>query len=424
MSRVKVGIIGIGDRGVSFVHNFQQFPDLAEVAGVYDTNLPRIEAMAKHHSFPEVPRYDKWEDFTAGAEYDLVLVTTPDNTHPDVITQCLSAGYHTFADKPLANTPEGLTRIMEAYDRAGRMLLMGFNLRYHNLNRKMKQIALSGALGDIKVGACHHTEEGMRYFRRWHKFRAKSGGLVIHKGCHQLDIMNWILGSYPVEVYAQGDLAVYKGDKTVAGCHVCDELRDCPFSRKLDYATAKQLHANYISPSSLDGYHRNYCPIGNDADVPDYYLVTVRYANGARANYNEIHFTAKSRAEWSFFGDRGEMLSSRDGGSTVITGSHITGEKAVHEVPPARGGHGGADPAMTAAMICSVMEDRSYMPPPEAGVRSSVIGIAAMRSIDEGRPVKIEELIPMEYVERESGEGFLEDPPLEALGYERARAGT
>ena len=130
MRRIKVGIIGIGDRGVGFTRNFREYEDLAEVAGIYDMNPRRAEAMARHHDFEQVPRYDKWEDFVKGDRYDLVLVTTPDDTHPEVVSKCLEAGYHTFADKPLASTPEGLIRIMEAYDKADRMLLMGFNLRY------------------------------------------------------------------------------------------------------------------------------------------------------------------------------------------------------------------------------------------------------------------------------------------------------
>jgi predicted dehydrogenase len=421
MSKIKVGIIGIGDRGVSFVRNFAEFPDLAEIAGIYDTNGPRLEAMAQQHKFVHIPRYNDWREFVASTRHDLMLVTTPDDTHPDVISRCLSEGYHVFADKPLANSAQGLIKIMDAYDRSGRMLLMGFNVRYSNLSRKMKEIAQRGELGNIKVGVCFHPEQGIRYFRRWHKFRAKTNGLVIHKGCHQLDIMNWIIGSYPVEVYAQGGLAVYKGDKTVAGCHVCSDLPRCPYARKLDYASAQQLYRLYVDPSAVDGYHRNYCPISNDADVPDHYLVTIRYANGARASYTEIHFSGKSRVEWSFFGDQAEMAAGRAGESTVTRINHITGEVVTYDVPPSRGGHGG-DPAMTLAMIVSVMKGRSLMPPPEAGVRSSAIGIAAMKSIDEGRPVRIEELLPLELLQRGPDGDLQDEVSFEALGYERAKA--
>ena len=419
VKRIKIGIIGIGDRGVSFVHNFREYEDMAEVAGIFDTNRPRMEAMAKWHNFPSIPCHDTWEDFVKAAEYDLVLVTTPDDTHPEVISRCLESGYHVFADKPLASTPEGLVRIMEAYDRADRMLLMGFNVRYSNLSRKMKEIAQRGELGDIKVGVCHHPEHGIRYFRRWHKYRAKTGGLVIHKGCHQLDILNWIIGSHPVEVYAQGALAVFKGDRDVKGCHVCEDLPSCPFARKLDYRTAQKLHDMYIAPAALDGYTRNYCPFSSDADVPDFYLVTIRYANGARATYNEIHFAGRSRAEWSFFGDKAEM-SARSGSMAVERIAHLTGESAKYDVAPAQGGHGGADPVMTLQMIVSVMKGESFMPPPEAGVRSSIIGIAAIRSIDEKRPVAIDELIPMEYVTRAPDADLHQEAAMERMGYDGA----
>jgi predicted dehydrogenase len=418
IEKVKVGIIGMGDRGISFIYNFREFSDIAEIAGVYDRNRPRLEAVARHHNFTEVPRHDTWESFVAGSSYDLVLVTTPDDTHPEVVCRCLKQGYDIFCDKPLSNTPEGLVQIMKTYDQTKRMFLMGFNVRYHNQSRKMKQIAQRGELGDIKVGVCVHPEHGIRYFRRWHKFREHSVGLVIHKGCHQLDIMNWIIGSYPVEVYAQGETAVFKGDKKVEGCHVCADLVECPHARRLGYKGARQIYESYIGPSELDGYHRNYCPIAPDVSVPDFYIVTVRYANGARASYQEIHFAGRSRAHYSFFGDKGEMSAPAfDGSQGIARIDRLSGEKVNYEIPPAQGGHGGADPAMTLTMINSVIQGKSLMPPPEAGVRSSIIGIAAMRSIAENRPVRVEELVPMEYLSRCPDPGVHDDASMEAYGY-------
>ncbi len=420
MKRIKIGVIGMGDRGTGLLRLFRAHEDIVEVTGVYDTNRLRLEAMAKYMNFEDVPLHDTWEEFVKGERHDLMVVATPDDTHPDVIVKCLESGYHTFADKPLANTAEGLTRIMEAYDKADRMLLMGFNLRYLGVSRKMKEIAQRGELGDIKVGTCVHPVQGIRYFRRWHKYRAKSGGLVIHKGCHHIDIMNWVMASHPVEVYAQGGLAVFKGDKTVAGCHVCKDLPGCPYSRSLDYRVAQKLHDMYIGPSELDGYTRNYCPISSDADVPDFCLVTIRYANGACATYNEIYFSGKSRADWSFFGDKAQLSTQRGDGTSLERIGLLSGESAVYRVPVAKGDHGGADPAMAEAVVLSVIQGESRMAPPEAGVRSSVIGIAAMKSIDENRPVKIEELLPMEFVTRAPETAVREAAASEGMGYAAA----
>lgn len=419
MQRIKAGIIGIGDRGVSFIRNFRDYQDLAEIAGIFDTNRPRMEAMARHYDFRQVPLHDSWETFTSSADYDLMIVTTPDDTHPEVVTRCLDAGYHVFVDKPLANTPEGLVRIMEAYDRSDHLLMMGFNLRYHNVIRKMKEIVQRGELGEIKVATCEHPERGIRYFRRWHKFRAKSGGLVIHKGCHQLDVLNWLVGSYPVEVYAQGNLAVFKGNKTVKGCHVCEDLPHCPYARRLDYRETEKLRDMYIAPAEIDGYTRNYCPISSDADVPDFYLVSIRYANGTRATYNEIHFCGFASSSWAFYGDKAALVCRGEQGQTVIGRTeHLTGETAAYTVRPGEGGHGGADPAMTLDLIMSVHRRKSLLPPPEAGVRSSAIGIAAMKSIDENRPVRIEELLPIEYLERAPDQDFRPDATMEGIGYQ------
>jgi len=421
MSRVRVGIIGLGDRGISFVRNFEAYSELAEVTGILERNRPRAEAMAKWHGVGDIPCFETWDEFVAGARCDLVLVTTPDDTHPEMIVKGLEAGLHVFAEKPLANSAEGLRAIMGAYERSDRMLMMGFNMRYHNLPKKMKEIAQRGELGNILIGNCHHPETGIRYFRRWHKYRAKVRGLVIHKGCHQLDLMNWIVGSHPVEVYAQGDLAVFKGDKTVPGCHDCPESKTCPYARRLDHRSEQRLRDIYINPASVDGYTRNYCPISaEDGVVPDFYLVTIRYANGARATYNEIHFAGRSGMDWSFYGDKAMLTANSTMGNTIERVDMLSGERAVYDVPTAKGGHGGADPVMTMDIITSVLEGVSKMPPPEAGVRSSVIGIAAMQSIEEGRPVRIDEIIPMEYVERCPEEVLSAEAAVEDMGYSGA----
>ncbi|HRU04268.1 MAG TPA: Gfo/Idh/MocA family oxidoreductase [Candidatus Brocadiia bacterium] len=417
MKRIKIGVIGVGGRGSGFAQSFMQYPDLCEVAGLYDTNLARVEAMAKINGFENVPRFDKWSQFTKAAKYDLVIVTTSDDAHPECVCKALKAGYHVFCDKPLSNTAQGLIDVMEAYDKADRMLLMGFNLRYHNMMRKMKEVAQRGELGDIKVGTCTHPETGIRYFRRWHKFRSRSGGLVIHKGCHQLDIMNWIIGSYPVEVYAQGDTAVFKGDRKVKGCHACPDVLTCPFGWGLSYKGAQRLEQAYARAKQPDGYACDYCPYA-DAEglVPDFYLVTIRYANGARASYNEIHFSGWHEASFNFFGDKAGLTAGQPGDPTVKRVDLLTGEKATYTVDPGEGGHGGADPVMILDMIVSVMKQEPRLALPEAGCRSSAIGIAAMKSIDEGRPVRIEELVPLEYLSRKPDQPLVQHQIPEFLG--------
>ena len=423
MKRVKIGVVGLGGRGSGFVQNFRQYPDFVEVVGAYDRNMSRMKALAKLGGYEDMPLHERWEDFVAGAKYDLVLVTTSDDAHPEFVVKSLDAGLNVFCDKPLANTAEGLLNVMEAYDRNDQMLLMGFNLRYHNYHRKLKEIAQRGELGKVLVGLCNHVTRGIKYFRRWHKLRARSGGLVLHKGCHQIDILNWVIGSYPVEVYAQGDLTVYKGDKKVEGCHVCDELPHCPYARKLSFEQAKRHHDIYVGPSKVDGYACNYCPISpGEGVVPDFYLVTIRYANGARATYNEVLFSGRAQTDWNFFGDKAEITNGPN--DTIQRVEHLSGEVATYDSPKAVGGHGGADPVMSLDLVMSVAQGKPRTASPEAGARSSAVGIAAMKSIDEGRPVQIEEIIPIDYLKRNPDADLNKDLFAEQLGYQAAMEGA
>ena len=69
-------------------------------------------------------------------------------------------------------------------------------------------------------------------------------------------------------------------------------------------------------------------------------------------------------------------------------------------------------------MLMSLRNGRSAMPPPEAGVRSSIVGIAAMKSIDENRLVLIEELLPIEYLSRAPDIPVTSDATSENMGYQ------
>ncbi|MCX7917885.1 MAG: Gfo/Idh/MocA family oxidoreductase, partial [bacterium] len=285
---IKVGIVGTGDRGTSFVKAIEKIPEMKVVA-IVDSNPIRMEAVIKHHNYPPVEKFTSIDELLKTKIVDIVFITTPDWTHADLIIKCLESGYHVFCDKPLAIDEKQIIKILEYSKNSNKMKFMGFNMRYKTLFRKIKEIVDNGDIGKIFVGWGYSGYEGNGYFRRWHKFREKSGGLIVHKGCHIIDILNWIVNSYPVEVYAIGGLSVFGGNKKWEGCHKCEETETCPYVRRLDEKNEKLLEDIYIKAAVVDGYTRNYCVFG-PTNVYDHYLVEISYANGVKVSFNEIFF--------------------------------------------------------------------------------------------------------------------------------------
>ena len=135
---------------------------------------------------------------------DCVIVTCPDAFHDDYIVRALDAGCDCITEKPLTTTPEKAQRILDACKRNNRHVRVLFNYRYSPPRTQVKDLLMSGAIGDVLSVDFHwllNTSHGADYFRRWHSQKEISGGLMIHKATHHFDLVNWWLGSDPEIVH-------------------------------------------------------------------------------------------------------------------------------------------------------------------------------------------------------------------------------
>src|SRR5690606_34491325 len=143
---------------------------------------------------------------------DRVIITSPDSTHAQLIAEALCAGADVVVEKPLTTTEDGVRQIAATAADTGREVLLTFNYRYAPRNSALKDLVANGDIG--AVTSVHFewlldTSHGADYFRRWHRYKDRSGGLLIHKASHHFDLVNWWLADSPVRVYASGGLRFY-----------------------------------------------------------------------------------------------------------------------------------------------------------------------------------------------------------------------
>ncbi len=139
---------------------------------------------------------------------DVVLVCTPAATHVPMVNRALDAGAHVFVEKPLSTNLEGTDALVERVRADGRIVQVGYQLRYHPAMRATKAILESGRLGNILMA---HAEFGF-YLATWWPGRDyresymatpdQSGGLLLDVS-HELDLVMWFLGKVK-EVFAYG----------------------------------------------------------------------------------------------------------------------------------------------------------------------------------------------------------------------------
>src|SRR5581483_6700509 len=145
----------------------------------------------------------------ADTKPDTVIVTTVDAFHDVYIVRALELGCDVLTEKPMTTDEVKANRIFDAIARTGRHVRVAFNYRYAPAYTKLREVIASGAIGEpllVDFAWILDTSHGADYFRRWHREKHHSGGLLVHKATHHFDLVNWWIASWPRTVSAMGDL--------------------------------------------------------------------------------------------------------------------------------------------------------------------------------------------------------------------------
>jgi predicted dehydrogenase len=241
---------------------------------------------------------------------ETLIVCTRDDTHAEIIVTALEAGVDVITEKPMATTAEMCRRILDAERSTGRRVDVTFNYRYSPTATRLKELLLSGAIGDVASVDFHwylDVEHGADYFRRWHAFEAHSGTLFVHKATHHFDLLTWYLASDPKEVFARGTLRHYGRMGPFRGprCRICEHAAVCDFH--IDIGNDPWLDMLYEAPSREDGYFRDGCVFREEIDIPDTMSAAILYENGVQVSYSLNTFMPIEGHHIAFNGTRGRI---------------------------------------------------------------------------------------------------------------------
>jgi predicted dehydrogenase len=138
-----------------------------------------------------------YEELLADVDVEGVIVTTPNDTHKDVIVQALEAGKAVYTDKPIAHTLEDASRIEASVAAAGAVFAVGHSSRRLSGHREMKRWLEDGRLGDVSLAEANFSNErGLELTpQTWRYYADKSpGGAFIQLGVHHADTLQFLLG--------------------------------------------------------------------------------------------------------------------------------------------------------------------------------------------------------------------------------------
>jgi len=426
MPRKKYVQVGTGGRARMYYEAISTtYKESAQIAAFCDISQTRMNyanrllkneyaaAQAKTYNYTD---FDKMLD---EIKPDTVIVTSVDRTHHDYIIRSMEKGCDVITEKPMTIDEKKAQAILDCQKRTGKNLRVTFNYRYSPHNTKIREVIMDGLLGD--VFSVHFewlldTYHGADYFRRWHRNKLNSGGLLVHKSTHHFDLVNFWLGTLPETVFAMGDLNFYgmknaekRGVKDFYyRCHGSDAAKKDPFA--IDMNSNETMKSLYLDAENDSGYIRDRSVFSDEISIEDTMGLLIRYKNNAIMTYSLSAYMPWEGYNIVFNGSKGRLEVSVKEKAYINAGGEKSEEGALSqksimfwpmfanqyniEFTEGKGSHGGGDNVMLNDIFGDPKEDRFKRAASHIdGVYSILTGIAGNKSIASGEPVKIKDLI-------------------------------
>lgn len=407
LARKRYAIVGTGHRATGMWGKdvAERYANEIEFVGLCDINPLRAEAGRKLIGV-ECPTFTNFDQMLDKTKPELVMVTTVDSTHHIFIKRALERGIDVITEKPMVTEAADCRSVLDAEKKSGRNIIVTFNYRYAPKHEKIKQIISSGEIGKVtSVDFSWYLDvrHGADYFRRWHRLRSGGGGLWVHKATHHFDLINWFLAADPVEVTAYGALNVYGKNGTFrhTNCRSCPHRSECKFY--WDITKDARLTKLYSECESADGYMRDGCVFKNDVDIQDTMSAIVKYNNGASLSYSLNAAMPMEGYRLAFNGTKGRLevrdFERQPWPVEEETTAFLSKNFGTHEkvdMPQIKGGHSGGDDRLRDVIFKNAsVPEYLKLPSARAGAMSCLTGIAARTSIEQQRPIKINELVKL-----------------------------
>jgi len=426
MSKKKYVQVGTGGRAEFFYSAIATtYNETSELVAFCDINQTRMnfanKILVEQYGYQAVRTYksEQFEEMIATEKPDAVIVTSVDRTHHTYIIRALELGCDVITEKPMTVDEEKCQEILDAVERTGKQVRVTFNYRYAPHHTKARELIANGVIGDVT--SIHfewllNTQHGADYFRRWHRDKRNSGGLLVHKSTHHFDLVNFWIGSQPETVFAMGDLLFYGRENAEkrgvtkfydrATGH--QNAEGDPFALPLD--NNERLKGMYYDAEWEDGYKRDQSVFGDGISIEDTMSVLVKYKNKAQLTYSLNAYLPWEGYNIAFNGTKGriemkivEQSYVNAGGDRALEGAvqgvsiivfPMFGEAYTVDFELGEGGHGGGDPVLLNDIFGVPVEDEFKRAANHIdGARSILTGIAANKSIRTGQLVKVDDLV-------------------------------
>lgn len=399
MKTLRVGIIGTGMRSASYLYNLD--PSLRPAVRVValadpdEASCARFEAFFARDFFADHPRprqYERGADLLAAEDLDALIIGSPNHAHAEDALLALPRRIPILLEKPVATSLEDCRRLWAGYVAANRPpVTVGFVLRYAPFYTRVKALIREADLGQVlSIDADESLGTALTaYFfgvGSWRRFDHLTGGFIVEKCCHDLDILNWLAEGKAERVFS-----------VARRTHLTPrppEQRHARFERgaqqqaALDYGDTPLRRAfRRLEDDSL--YEA-------ESDSPDHQFVTIEFDNGVLSTFTVCLAQPHNSRRVRIYGANGALEGDIDRSIVAVDKPGGDGAKGIRQEYPitgGEGGHHGADTVINEAFWRGALgEPDTIRAGMREGIEAVLVGLAAEESKRTGLPVDVRRL--------------------------------
>lgn len=416
MNRVTALLVGAGGRGAdAYAQYALAHPDEFKIVGVCEPDIIRKEKVKKLHGLAEEACYKSWEDvMTLPQLADTALICTQDQMHYQPAINLMEKGYNLLLEKPMSSNILESLKITKKANELGRKVVVCHVLRYTQFFRYIKELLEKDAIGDIIT--IQHNENvafwhyAMSYVRGAWRRKDISSPMILAKCCHDMDILNWLVGEKCKKIVSFGDLKYFKEENAPVGAPKkcqdgCPQYMDCPWYAPKFYLQNQRFLNQYTGAdesadieqklAALKQSNHGNCVFHSDNDVVDHQVALLEYQNGVTVTFTMSAFTHDCSRTIRIMGTKGNIIGDM-GKNTIEVYNYLSDRKESYSFNSPEGDiHFGGDEGIMQDFVRVMQPDFAGDSKSSANIslESHVMAAAAEDSRLQNRIIDLEKYI-------------------------------
>ncbi|WP_068118866.1 Gfo/Idh/MocA family protein [Tropicimonas marinistellae] len=340
---MKVGIVGLGARISHVAALFKEVNPDYEFAAFADPS-PAGRAYLEGQLGHQLTAYDDLDEMLRNDKPDMLMVGSPNHLHIGHLRSAIVADVrHIFAEKPVVISEEETFELLELMrDHGGhRRIMIGLVLRYSPLYIMLKEAQAKGQLGNVvSIEASEHIGgyHGSFFMQDWRRYTKYSGGFMLEKCCHDIDLYQGVVGHRPMRVASFGGRKSFTPENKPETMPDYDAIAREHLPEKVD-------RVNSFKPRWGGGN----AIFESDGDIIDYQTAIVEYDGGASMAFHTNMNVPDEFRRFAVIGTRGMAEGDFIRNTFKLTDAFTARTLSENDhVGPSRANHYGADDMMAA----------------------------------------------------------------------------